>query len=181
VAIQAHTAYSVSLLFDSNLPKHMMEGILYHHENEDGSGYPCGLMGEDIPLFPKICHLADVFDALTSERPYKAPKTPYEALAMMSGKNPNLEILQQMEKEVWGNRDAPVTVMVRNEKDPDINRLKREARMNKEVEKRVEVRMKLRDEGMAHCFDLKLLKRFILTLNRSESFDFSPLLISSKP
>jgi len=176
VAIQAHTAYSVSLLFGSNLPKHMMEGILYHHENEDGSGYPCGLKGDNIPLFPKICHLADVFDALTSERPYKAPKTPYEALAMMSGKNPDLDILQRMEKEVWDNRDAPVIVVVKNEKDPDINLLKSEARMNKEAEKRVEVRMKLRDKGMAHCFDLKLLKRFILTLNQSESFDLSILL-----
>jgi len=42
-----------------------------HHEKFDGSGYPQGLQGEDIPIFSRIVAVADVFDALTSERPYK--------------------------------------------------------------------------------------------------------------
>lgn len=42
-----------------------------HHEKFDGSGYPRQLAGEDIPLFGRIVAVADVFDALTSERPYK--------------------------------------------------------------------------------------------------------------
>ena len=46
---------------------------LGHHEKFDGSGYPQGLSGEDIPLFGRIVAVADVFDALTSERPYKKP------------------------------------------------------------------------------------------------------------
>lgn len=46
---------------------------LGHHEKFDGSGYPQGLHGEDIPLFGRIVAVADVFDALTSERPYKKP------------------------------------------------------------------------------------------------------------
>lgn len=45
---------------------------LSHHEKWDGSGYPNGLAGEQIPLEGRICAIADVFDALTSERPYKA-------------------------------------------------------------------------------------------------------------
>ena len=44
---------------------------LTHHEKWDGSGYPKGLKGEEIPLQGRICAVADVFDALTSERPYK--------------------------------------------------------------------------------------------------------------
>ena len=44
---------------------------LSHHEKWDGSGYPSGLSGEDIPLVGRICAVADVFDALTSKRPYK--------------------------------------------------------------------------------------------------------------
>jgi putative two-component system response regulator len=44
---------------------------LSHHEKWDGSGYPRGLAGEDIPLWGRICAVADVFDALTTERPYK--------------------------------------------------------------------------------------------------------------
>jgi putative two-component system response regulator len=42
-----------------------------HHEKFDGSGYPKGLRGDEIPIFSRIVAVADVFDALTSERPYK--------------------------------------------------------------------------------------------------------------
>ena len=47
------------------------EIALAHHEKLDGSGYPRGLVGQDIPIFSRIVAVADVFDALTSERPYK--------------------------------------------------------------------------------------------------------------
>jgi response regulator RpfG family c-di-GMP phosphodiesterase len=47
------------------------EIALAHHEKFDGSGYPAGLAGEAIPLFGRIVAVADVFDALISERPYK--------------------------------------------------------------------------------------------------------------
>ena len=43
----------------------------YHHERWDGSGYPCGLAGEDIPLSARIMAVSDVFDALISRRSYK--------------------------------------------------------------------------------------------------------------
>ena len=46
-------------------------GVLLHHENEDGSGYPKGLSGNEIPLIAKIIHVADVYDALCSKRAYK--------------------------------------------------------------------------------------------------------------
>ncbi|MTI85833.1 MAG: diguanylate cyclase [Firmicutes bacterium] len=54
--------------------------ILYHHENYDGSGYPQGLKGQDIPLLARIVRIADSYDAMTSHRPYKRNLTPEEAI-----------------------------------------------------------------------------------------------------
>jgi HD-GYP domain-containing protein (c-di-GMP phosphodiesterase class II) len=48
-----------------------LDGVLYHHERFDGSGYPAGLQGEEIPLQARIIQIADVFDALTSSRSYR--------------------------------------------------------------------------------------------------------------
>ena len=48
-----------------------LEGVLHHHERFDGAGYPSGLTGEDIPLQARIIQIADVFDALTSDRAYR--------------------------------------------------------------------------------------------------------------
>ncbi|WP_022664464.1 HD-GYP domain-containing protein [Desulfospira joergensenii] len=174
--IQAHTAYSASLLFESDLPHSCMQTILYHHENEDGSGYPCGLSRDAIPLIAKICHIADVFDALTSKRSYKEAKTPFEALTIMTGENPNLEILKKFEAEAREIRRSPVTATVRDDYDKKLKRLREREIMEEEARKRVEARVKLRDRGMAHCFDKDLLRRFILTINQSESFDLSGLL-----
>ena len=56
---------------------------LTHHEKYDGSGYPQGLRGEDIPLAGRIVAIADVFDALTSKRPYKKAWTEEEAIAFL--------------------------------------------------------------------------------------------------
>mgnify|MGYP000013210076 CR=1 FL=1 len=56
---------------------------LTHHEKWDGSGYPNGLSGEEIPLFGRICAIADVFDALTSERVYKPAFTNEKAFSII--------------------------------------------------------------------------------------------------
>ena len=45
----------------------------YHHEKWDGTGYPSGLKGEEIPISARIMAIADVYDALTTKRPYKEP------------------------------------------------------------------------------------------------------------
>jgi HD-GYP domain-containing protein (c-di-GMP phosphodiesterase class II) len=62
---------------------------LMHHENVDGSGYPKGLKGEDIPLFGRIVSVADAFDAMTTDRPYSKAMTFEAAIArlkFLSGK-----------------------------------------------------------------------------------------------
>ncbi|MNJ59324.1 Cyclic di-GMP phosphodiesterase response regulator RpfG [compost metagenome] len=48
-----------------------LPGVRSHHERYDGEGYPDGLQGEDIPLFGRIIAVADAFDAMTSDRPYR--------------------------------------------------------------------------------------------------------------
>ncbi len=57
--------------------------ILHHHEAWDGSGYPHGLQGEDIPLEARILAIADSYDALTSHRPYRGPLGSDDALAIL--------------------------------------------------------------------------------------------------
>jgi putative two-component system response regulator len=57
--------------------------IRSHHERWDGSGYPDGLAGDGIPLLARILQVADIYDALTSERPYKQALAPEEAFAVM--------------------------------------------------------------------------------------------------
>jgi HD-GYP domain-containing protein (c-di-GMP phosphodiesterase class II) len=58
--------------------------VLHHHELYDGSGYPDGLIGEDIPLESRIVTVSDVFDALTSDRPYKSAWSNEAAFAWMT-------------------------------------------------------------------------------------------------
>jgi putative two-component system response regulator len=71
--MKQHTTAGFEILRDSDstLLQKGAEIALTHHEKWDGSGYPRGLSGDDIPISGRICALADVFDALTSVRPYK--------------------------------------------------------------------------------------------------------------
>lgn len=55
----------------------------YHHEKYDGTGYPCGLKGEEIPLVARIMSIVDVYDALTSRRPYKEPFSHEKTMALI--------------------------------------------------------------------------------------------------
>jgi len=81
--MERHVVYGGEILRDSNseVVRLGSEIALTHHERWDGSGYPNGLCGTDIPVSGRIAAVADVFDALTSWRPYKEPWSPEEALA----------------------------------------------------------------------------------------------------
>ncbi|HWR72503.1 MAG TPA: HD domain-containing phosphohydrolase [Nitrospirota bacterium] len=63
------------------------EIVRAHHERFDGSGYPMGLKGEDIPFGARIFAVADVYDALTSQRPYHSPLAHDEAVSQIRGKS----------------------------------------------------------------------------------------------
>lgn len=71
--IKTHAQHGYDILkgSESEIMRMGAEIAVTHHEKFDGSGYPNGLGGEDIPLAGRICAVADVFDALTCERPYK--------------------------------------------------------------------------------------------------------------
>lgn len=85
--MKTHTTIGAQLLAGSKSPlMKMAQGIaLTHHEKWDGSGYPHKRKGDDIPLVGQICSVCDVFDALTSERPYKKPWPVEEAIKTMVG------------------------------------------------------------------------------------------------
>jgi CHASE2 domain-containing sensor protein len=80
--MKTHTTIGANILSGSQSPLlQMAEQIaLTHHERWDGSGYPNGLAGEEIPLVGRVCSVCDVFDALTSHRPYKDAWPAEEAL-----------------------------------------------------------------------------------------------------
>ncbi len=65
---------------DAHYVKIVEDIALYHHERWDGTGYPVGLAGEEIPLAARIMAVADVFDALYEERCYKPPVRPIERI-----------------------------------------------------------------------------------------------------
>lgn len=70
--------------------------VLQHHERNDGNGYPRKMRGDDIHIYGRICSVADVFDALVSERPYRQRLKPFEALKLMRD-----EMLGHFQKDVF--------------------------------------------------------------------------------
>lgn len=63
--------------------KNILDGIRHHHEKLDGMGYPDGLKGDEITIFPRIIGICDVFDALTTQRSYKKALRSYDAIFLM--------------------------------------------------------------------------------------------------
>ncbi len=69
--IKTHPEIGARLLRGLRPLEKLLPGVLHHHESVDGSGYPHGLKGEEIPLMARILAVADAFDAMTSDRPYR--------------------------------------------------------------------------------------------------------------
>ncbi|WP_187355395.1 HD-GYP domain-containing protein [Paenibacillus tengchongensis] len=79
--MKQHTVFGSELLQHSDVDPRVALVALQHHEREDGSGYPHGLKGDRIDPLSKIVALADVYVALTSERPYRAALPTFEVIA----------------------------------------------------------------------------------------------------
>ncbi|MDH4163382.1 MAG: DUF3365 domain-containing protein [Nitrospirota bacterium] len=83
--MQAHPRIGaeIAIASESDLLIRELPAILYHHEWFDGRGYPAGLKGEDIPPIARVLAVADVYDALITDRPYRKAMTDENALAVI--------------------------------------------------------------------------------------------------
>lgn len=80
-AVRMHPTYGYEILKKTGMvDPDVMDAVLSHHENEDGTGYPNRIKSGEIGLFAKIIHVADVYDALVSRRSYKKSMNPADAL-----------------------------------------------------------------------------------------------------
>jgi len=82
--VQNHVKFGYDILSKSpEIQQETLDAILYHHENIDGSGYPEGLKGSEIPLSAKLCAICDVYDALLSNRHYRKKLSRYDATKIL--------------------------------------------------------------------------------------------------
>jgi HD-GYP domain-containing protein (c-di-GMP phosphodiesterase class II) len=85
--MRKHTIYGVRILEDSPALAHLLPAVRSHHEKWTGGGYPDGIAGEDIHLYARIIAVADAFDAMTTDRPYrKAYETDYALSEVAKGR-----------------------------------------------------------------------------------------------
>ncbi len=81
--IEQHPRIGLEILRRVELSPEVIAFVGGHHEKLDGSGYPLGLKGDEITIFPRIASVADIYDAVTSDRPYRKGMTVEEALALL--------------------------------------------------------------------------------------------------
>jgi uncharacterized domain HDIG len=95
--VKKHTTYGYKMAESiPNLNENILNGILMHHEREDGSGYPLNLKGNQIHEFGKIVAVADIYDAMTSFRVYKDKESPFD-------------VFEELENHSFGILDQRVT------------------------------------------------------------------------
>ena len=95
--MKRHPSLGYKLLHETRqLTEEAKTIVLQHHERIDGSGYPKGLCGGDIHVYGRICSIADVYDALTSDRPYRKRMPPFTALKIMQD-----EMIHHFQKDLF--------------------------------------------------------------------------------
>jgi HD-GYP domain-containing protein (c-di-GMP phosphodiesterase class II) len=76
--VSRHPEWGAEIMNDGMVDESVVQGIIMHHERMDGTGYPIGLTGEQIPIIPRIIAVADTIDSMASLRPFSSAKSVYE-------------------------------------------------------------------------------------------------------
>ena len=87
--IKEHPVDGANLVATMTRLRELVPAVLHHHENWDGTGYPQGLKGNDIPLASRVIMFADTFDAMTTKRPYRGPLDEAAVRAELVGVEPS--------------------------------------------------------------------------------------------
>lgn len=109
--VQTHPIIGAQMLRHIHCSKSISQAVLFHHERIDGSGYPFGLSGAEIPLEARIVSVADCFDAITTDRPYQRRKTLTHAVTIlnqMAGDCLDAEMVTVLLQEIECNGMEPV-------------------------------------------------------------------------
>lgn len=146
--VKRHPLNSLAMLLDADLPLFVKQGMVYHHENFHGGGYPMGIAGESIPTLARLLRIIDVFEAMTSRRPYKDPMPPLKAAQIMIGAPENGNGEQASNPDNGNGSKAEQAGDDGEEEKAAAEDAKRDDR----------------DRGMRQCFDIDLLRKFIVFL-----------------
>jgi putative nucleotidyltransferase with HDIG domain len=109
--INDHPRIGLQILDAVDLPKEVVEFVGGHHERLDGSGYPAGLRNDEVSIVARIAAVSDMYDAMTSDRPYRLAMTPEEAMDILrseAGKFLDPDVVRAMRDvlEQWERRRA---------------------------------------------------------------------------
>jgi putative nucleotidyltransferase with HDIG domain len=100
-AIEDHPRIGLAILEPVDLPPEVIEFVEGHHERLDGSGYPHGLKHAEVSIIARIGAVADMYDALTSERPYRGPEMPQKAMVVLRS-----EAVEKLDPDVLDAMEA---------------------------------------------------------------------------
>jgi energy-coupling factor transport system substrate-specific component len=101
--IKSHSEKGYEIIKDSDFDQNIKDGIRFHHEALNGKGYPLGLKGNEIPMIAQIIAVADIYDALTSDRPYRKAMSQSQAIEILEnckGITLNSDLVDSLIKEV---------------------------------------------------------------------------------
>ena len=103
--VRMHSSLGYEELKDQGYSELVLQSVLYHHENYDGSGYPSNLRGDSIPLGARILRVCDVYAALSSDRPYRRAFDVSTVIELMIDeiKNFDMEVFLAFQRVVHNN------------------------------------------------------------------------------